>query len=368
MEPKLIEDLASRKVCYRKGRTSLLKKVKELTTLCDVDACAIVYGPGDKVPLVWPSRDKTKELLDKFENAPLSDRRRKNVNQQVYIEQKNKKIENQIVKLKEKNVEKDMSNFMHKIHDDGKSLSDFDASDLCRLLYYVERKLERVRVKAAHSQQQLSPNPPTPPVSLQNDIDFWANLDEQVLEQSFLDLLKEDGMMNSGFDNNIGSNMGLPPFPQHLGDVDMVLPQDNIEGFNLGDIDMVLPPGNFGGLIDESGLESGVLPQGNFIDLNGHSDSGLLYGSSSSEIGGSDIWPIYGNFGGTIGGSDMMLPFSNFEGNICGTFMGGSINNIGLWSHQRNFGVGSSNPNFVGTNKSANATTSGCRVDVLFLQ
>nr|KYP56964.1 MADS-box transcription factor PHERES 2 [Cajanus cajan] len=345
----LIEDFVTRKTCYNKRRASLLKKMEDLTTLCAVDSCAIIDGPGDDVPTVWPSHDKARELLDKFENAPLTDRWRKNVTPQIYVEQKNKKIENQLAMLKEKNDGKDMSIFMHKIHHDGKSLSDFDASDISRLLCYVEGKLKGVREKTGHTKHhELSPNPPTPPVScpLKNDIGSQPNTDEPVFEQSTLDLKKEDATMNNGVDNNIGSNnnMGLPPPPHtHLGDVDMVLHQDqvNFEGFNHGDVDMVLPPGNFGGLIDESG-SSGVLPQGNFTGLNGNSDSGFLYGSYFGEIGGSDLWPSYGNFGGTIGQHDEN--------------QGGSINNIGLWGHQSNFGANndavavgrSSNyPNFV---------------------
>ncbi|KAK7396780.1 hypothetical protein VNO78_17938 [Psophocarpus tetragonolobus] len=290
---KLIENLAARKACYKKRRASLLKKVEDLTILCGLDACAIIHGPGDNVPTVWPSHDKAQDLLHNFENDPLSDRLSENVTPRLYIEQKNKEIENQLAKLKEKNNEKDMSNFMHQIHHDGKSLSDFDESHICRLLCYVEAKLQKVRAKLSPSAQHLTPTPPASP--LHNDID------------------------NSP---------------------------------------------NFGGLIDQSGLVSSVLPQPNFT-ANTH--SGLFYGSSSSG-GGSDM---YSNFGGTIGASDMMFPFSNnSQGTINGNFMGlgqhaenqgTSINNIGLWGHQSNFGANnndvgrSSISSFIGTNNGGNS-------------
>lgn len=182
---KPIEDFVKRKACYRKRREILLKMVEDLTTLCDIDACAFILGPGDDVPNVWPSHDKAKEMLDKFENAPLSTRLKKNITPQVYIERANNKVENQLVELRKKNDEIDMSDLMHQIHDDGRSLSDFDASDISRLLSYVEEKLKGVRVKTGFSEQQLPPKPPTPQVScpLQNDVDSWATIDEQVFQQ-----------------------------------------------------------------------------------------------------------------------------------------------------------------------------------------
>ncbi|ESW34981.1 hypothetical protein PHAVU_001G196900 [Phaseolus vulgaris] len=369
---KLIENFVARKARYKRNRENLLKKVEDLTTLCDVNACVIIYGPGDNVPTVWPSHEIANELLTKFENAPLPDRVRKNVTPQVYIEQMNKKIENQLVKLKKKNDEKDMSNFMHKIHD-GKSLSDLDATDICRLLCYVEGKLKCAGGKVDISKQQSSTKPPTPLLSfpLQNDIVSCADIDEQVFpQQPSLDSMKETDPMKSDSDNNMASNTGLPPLqPQtHLSDDIMALSQVNFESLNLDDIDMVLPSGNFNDVIDDNDLGFGMLPQDNFIGLCDNGDLGPFYGSSSGEITGNDIWSSYGSFG-DISESDMMLPFNNnVQDNINGTFMGTdvenqgvSINNIELSGDQSTFGanndgaiLGKSSTNFVSTTSGGN--------------
>jgi len=341
---KLIENLVARKARYRRNRENLLKKMEDLATLCDVNACVIMYGPGDNMPTVWPSHEFANELLNKFENAPLADRVKKNVTPQVYIEQMNKKIEKQVVKLKKKNDEKDMSNFMHKIHD-GKPLSDFDANDICRLLCYVEGKLKCAGVNV--SKQQLSTKPPKPLVSfpLQNDIDSFANIHEQVFpQQSSLGSMKETGPMNSGSDNNMASNKGPPPPVQphtHLSDGNMALSQINFESLNLDE----LPSGNLNYVIDDNDLGFGMLPQDNFIGLSDSGDLGLLYGSSSGEIAGNDIWSSYGTFG-DISESDMMLSFNNnVQDSINGTFMatngenqGVSTNNIELWGDQSTSG------------------------------
>ena len=60
----------------------------------------------------------------------------------VYKREKIERLERHVAKLKEKNYQKEMSIFMHQIYHERKSLSDFEVSDLRRLLCYVEAKIE----------------------------------------------------------------------------------------------------------------------------------------------------------------------------------------------------------------------------------
>ena len=50
-----IADDVVRRNTLRNRRNGILKKIKEFTTLCDVEACAVVYGPNDPEPEVWPN-------------------------------------------------------------------------------------------------------------------------------------------------------------------------------------------------------------------------------------------------------------------------------------------------------------------------
>ncbi|KAK1559187.1 hypothetical protein Q3G72_011668 [Acer saccharum] len=50
-----IADDSTRKVTFKKRKKGLLKKVSELSILCGIDACAIVYSPYNNQPDVWPS-------------------------------------------------------------------------------------------------------------------------------------------------------------------------------------------------------------------------------------------------------------------------------------------------------------------------
>jgi hypothetical protein len=51
----LIVNDAARKESYKKRRKGLLKKVAELSTLSGIEVCAIVYGPYEPQPEIWPS-------------------------------------------------------------------------------------------------------------------------------------------------------------------------------------------------------------------------------------------------------------------------------------------------------------------------
>ncbi|KAE9594497.1 putative transcription factor MADS-type1 family [Lupinus albus] len=36
---------AKRKATYKKRKASLIKKIDQISTLCGIEACAIIYGP-----------------------------------------------------------------------------------------------------------------------------------------------------------------------------------------------------------------------------------------------------------------------------------------------------------------------------------
>ncbi|KAG8051966.1 hypothetical protein GUJ93_ZPchr0001g30879 [Zizania palustris] len=61
-----IANNSNRRATFRKRRKGLIKKTSELATLCDVDACLVIYGEGDSQPEVWPSVPQATALLDHF--------------------------------------------------------------------------------------------------------------------------------------------------------------------------------------------------------------------------------------------------------------------------------------------------------------
>ncbi|KAK8960518.1 Agamous-like MADS-box protein AGL80 [Platanthera guangdongensis] len=64
-----ITGTAARNATLRKRRLGLLKKVRELSILCDVPACAVIYAPNERQPEVWPSVEAARGLLCQFDAA-----------------------------------------------------------------------------------------------------------------------------------------------------------------------------------------------------------------------------------------------------------------------------------------------------------
>lgn len=92
-----IESDVARKATFEKRKTGLLKKVSELSTLCGVEAMAIVMSPYDPQPEVWPSPQEVHHTLHKFNNLPELDQKKKMLNQEDYLRStKIEKIEDQL--------------------------------------------------------------------------------------------------------------------------------------------------------------------------------------------------------------------------------------------------------------------------------
>ncbi|CAN0925113.1 Agamous-like MADS-box protein AGL80 [Linum grandiflorum] len=84
---------SSRKATFNKRKKGLMKKVSELSTLCGIQACAIVFSPYEEQPETWPPTmggvhqekfladriKKTTEQLNKYD----SDNREKEIDQAV---------------------------------------------------------------------------------------------------------------------------------------------------------------------------------------------------------------------------------------------------------------------------------------------
>ena len=74
MKLEYIENDTTRRVTYRKRSRGLLKKTRELSVLCGVDACVLIYSPYSPTPLAWPSiGDEAKRILIEFKMRPMAE-------------------------------------------------------------------------------------------------------------------------------------------------------------------------------------------------------------------------------------------------------------------------------------------------------
>ncbi|KAH0898534.1 hypothetical protein HID58_048102 [Brassica napus] len=68
---------SSSKATYKKRKKGLMKKVNELSTLCGINACAIIYSPYDSNPEVWPSNSGVQRIISEFRTLPEMDQNKK---------------------------------------------------------------------------------------------------------------------------------------------------------------------------------------------------------------------------------------------------------------------------------------------------
>ncbi|CAN7059080.1 unnamed protein product [Brassica rapa subsp. trilocularis] len=86
---------------------TIFKKAQELTTLCDIEACVIHYGPDGELK-TWPEdRDKVRDLALRYIQLDEAKRRKKNVNLHEFLNkmEDKKTMLHKFKKRAKKNVE-----------------------------------------------------------------------------------------------------------------------------------------------------------------------------------------------------------------------------------------------------------------------
>ncbi|KAJ4877898.1 Agamous-like MADS-box protein AGL80 [Raphanus sativus] len=103
-----------RKATYKKRKRGLLKKVHEISTLCGINAGAIIYSPYDPTPEVWPSVEGMNQVIAAFRNLPEIDRHNNMVNQREFIQQRITKADKLMRKQKKDNREVKLTEDMYR--------------------------------------------------------------------------------------------------------------------------------------------------------------------------------------------------------------------------------------------------------------
>ncbi|KAI9118652.1 hypothetical protein K1719_010984 [Acacia pycnantha] len=147
---------SARKATYKKRKKGLIKKIDELTTLCGIEACAIVYSPYDSQPEVWPSPFGAQRVLSKFRRMPELEQSKKMVNQEGFLKQRILKAKEQLKKQRKDNREKEMTQVMYQYLSAGKVLHNMTMIDLNDLAWLVEQNLKDVnrRIEALGKRAQ----------------------------------------------------------------------------------------------------------------------------------------------------------------------------------------------------------------------
>ncbi|KAJ8755029.1 hypothetical protein K2173_015541 [Erythroxylum novogranatense] len=213
---------SARKATFKKRKKGLMKKVSELSTLCDVKACAIIYSPYDSQPEVWPSTFGVQEVVSLFNQMPEMEQSKKMVNQDSFLRQRIAKANEQLKKQRKDNREKEVNQVMFQSLGAGKiSLQHLNLMDLNDLGWVIDQKLEEIHKKlddilnnkdkkgiktnnsqaitrpsssasasVEHAQQQIGQMP-----------SFDVNMEKMQRQQWFIDMMNPEEHMGFGGDD-----------------------------------------------------------------------------------------------------------------------------------------------------------------------
>ncbi|XP_050224731.1 agamous-like MADS-box protein AGL80 [Mercurialis annua] len=158
---------SARKATFKKRKKGLIKKVTELSTLCGIEACAIIYSPYDAHPEVWPSPIGVQRVLSQFKNMPEMEQSKKMVNQESFLRQRATKSNEQLKKQRKENREKEVTQVMFQSLT-GRSLNNLNMMDLNDLTWVIDQYLKQIyklRDPLDTDTDPVAP-PPLPPIAL----------------------------------------------------------------------------------------------------------------------------------------------------------------------------------------------------------
>ncbi|KZV14565.1 hypothetical protein F511_42561 [Dorcoceras hygrometricum] len=139
-----ITNESSRKATYKKRKKGLMKKVSELSTLCGIDACAIVYSPYESTPEVWPADPRdAQRVIAQFRRVPEMEQSKKMVNQESFIRGRIAKAAEQMKKLQKYNREKEITHLMYQCLT-GKGLQGLAVPELNDMGWLLDQNLKEI--------------------------------------------------------------------------------------------------------------------------------------------------------------------------------------------------------------------------------
>ncbi|CAN1142216.1 MADS-box transcription factor PHERES 1 [Linum perenne] len=162
-----IANETSRRQTMTRRQKGLVKKVKELTTLCGVSALCIMYKstvdePAE--PLVWPSDDGQVQELCQLYSIPEIQRHMHMTDQEEYLKKMIAKTQERHMKLMKKNNNMETALLMDKVQF-GKGIEIMDIQEIYNMEWLLKEKINALRKK----QEYVEPLPPGP-------FDYYENV------------------------------------------------------------------------------------------------------------------------------------------------------------------------------------------------
>lgn len=134
--------------------TGLIKKIDEISTLCGVEACGIIYTSNNPQPEVWPSDLRVQSLLSRYSEVSELERSKKLLTQEIFLRQKIIKAQIQLKKLRNEIMKKEMTFLMLPYLNLGDVSCSPNMIDLNDFSHLIDQNLKEIERKINTSQSQ----------------------------------------------------------------------------------------------------------------------------------------------------------------------------------------------------------------------
>lgn len=150
---------AERRASFKKRKKGLLKKARELCTLCGVPACVIIYGAYEPVPTVWPSPLDAQQIISRFGQLPETEQTQRLLTQESYTNERIHRSRKQVQKLERRNKMKDIDILMHRCMAGLSSPQNVPFNYITEMGHLADQKMQYIVARMEELQNNRAPEP-----------------------------------------------------------------------------------------------------------------------------------------------------------------------------------------------------------------
>ncbi|CAL5202708.1 unnamed protein product [Lathyrus oleraceus] len=199
---------STRKATFKKRKDGIINKMNELSTLCGIDACAIIYGENYPQAEVWPSRVGVRNVLSRFMSLPELERSKKMVDLESFLAQSIMKAKGMLRKQVEENQKKEMAYVISQfIHTGGYNMANVSSNDVTSLSAFIDTNLKEVEQRLnsmdVQDQEEVANG-----ARVVNEGDMLANMDHA-------NILGLETNINYGMQNDDQFSINFSEIPFH---------------------------------------------------------------------------------------------------------------------------------------------------------